>query len=366
MEKKSPIWSFLEALDDFSAPLIDWKNALKEKHDIDKFRYCFLSSSDKFAKSIRCFSPCDKPCPRRVIWDETKHIEAVCEERLNTRELLDEQDILIYRFKESKLHESLAKVFSFSLNERHLSDNRRYYMGEYKPFAGISCPVYMSYCNYTAGMSGMVKNLCLKHDGPFILMSTSRRFLTPDMELCLKKLGAVFISLEDELVIDKQCNISLRRKKEELLAPIIDKEENPSQEFFPTPPDATWENISLHFIDEHTVTIQIGEKSFTKNYFQMGMANALSNAPVDRWKFLLKLAEGNGVYITAGRGLPQSDKKQKQLLCESLAEFFRLKGEAVYWNYERKAYVARFKIRPDTHSTKWKGKRDPESIVLRP
>jgi hypothetical protein len=359
MEKKSPFWSFIEELDDFSAPLIDWKNTLSAKHDINDFRLAFLSSMDEYAKTVRCPAQCDRPCPMRIQHKE-KCIEAVCGENISGNQSLDEHDILVYRLNMSKLHRLLSGAFGIELDERSLNSNRRYYLGEYAPYEGISYPVYVSYCNFRSGMSGMIKYLCAENLGKFILLAASRRFLTPETESLLEEHEVLFVSLEDELIIDRQCNISLRRSREEIFAPLLNKNPSPEIEFFPTTPNATWEDIRIHFLDEHTVTIQIGENIFTRNYFQMGMASSLNNGPLDRWHFLRKFAEGCGACGWNGAQPSPANRKQKQLLCENLSEFFRIPGEPIFWDEGRKAYVTRFRIRPDSHSTEWKGKRKGE------
>ena len=256
------------------------------------------------------------------------------------------------------LHRLLAGAFGIELKERSLNSSRRYYLGEYTPYEKISYPVYVSYCNFRSGMSGMIKYLCAENTGKFILLAASRRFLTPETELLLEEHEVLFVSLEDELIIDRQCNVSLRRSREEIFAPLLNKNPSSNVEFFPTPPDAKWEDIRIHFIDAHTVTIQIGENIFTRNYFQMGMANFLNSGPLNRWRLLKTLAEGYGVCSWDGAQPPPANKKQKQLLCANLSEFFRIPGEPIYWDEERKAYIARFRIRPDSHSTEWKGKKN--------
>ncbi|KKR04382.1 MAG: hypothetical protein UT30_C0008G0004 [Candidatus Uhrbacteria bacterium GW2011_GWF2_39_13] len=361
MEQKSPFGSFLEELEDFRAPLIDWKDAMYGKHDISDFRHAFLSSTDEYAKAIRCPTQCDSPCPMRIQHKE-KSIEAVCGENISNNQPLSEQDILIYRLNVSKLHKIIAMTFGINLNENNLNDKRRYYLGEYTPFAGINYPVYMSYCNFRASMSGMVKYLCSGHHGKFILFSTSRRFLTPETELLLKKREIVFVSLEDELLIDRRCNVSLRRGQEKIFASLLNMPETKTVEFFPTPLNAKWEDLNIHFINEHTVTVQILETKASLNYFEMGMASSLNKGPVDRWTFMLNLAENYGVYGWDGLQASPAIKKQKQLLCENLVKFFRIEGEPIYWDEGRKAYIARFQIRPDTYSTSWKGKGKKLSV----
>jgi hypothetical protein len=351
---KSPFWSFIEELEDFSAPLADWKNTQHGKHDIDAMRHAFLSSTNQYAKTMRCPAKCDRPCPMRVQYKE-RCIEAVCSENLSLNHSLNEHDILIYQLSMSKLHRIIAEAFGFELAPRSLNSKRRYLLGTYIPYTGISYPVYVAYCNFIYGMSGLVKELCTEISGKFILLATSRRYLNPKAEELLDNHGAVFVSLEDELLIDRQCRVTLNREPAEILASLLDENVNISTYIFPTPPGMQWEDLHIHFQDSQTVSIRIGELERTHSCAEMGMANSLNKQPLEKWKYLYELAEGNGMVGWKNPSQINALKMQKKALCEALKAFFRIDDDPIYWDSQRNAYACRFKIRPDTSSTKWKG-----------
>jgi hypothetical protein len=353
---KSPFWSFIEELEDFSAPLADWKNTQHGKHDIDAMRHAFLLSTDQYAKTMRCPAKCDRPCPMRVQYKE-RCIEAVCGENLSCNHSLSEHDILIYQLSINKLHRVITEAFGFELAPQSLNSKRRYLLGKYIPYAGISYPVYMSYCNFVYGMSGLVKELCTEIPTPFILLATSRRHLNPKAEELLDNHGAVFVSLEDELLIDRQCRVTLNREHSEIFASLLDETANVNSYVFPTPPGTQWEDISIHFQDYQTVSIRIRELELTHSCAEMGMVSSLNKQPLEKWKFLYELAENNGMAGWKNPSQINALKMQKKALCEALKAFFRIDGDPIYWDSQHNAYVCRFKIRPDTSSTKWKGKR---------
>jgi hypothetical protein len=353
---KSPFWSFIEELEDFSAPLADWKNTQHGKHDIDALRHAFLASTNQYAKTMRCPAKCDRPCPMRVQYKE-RCIEAVCGENLSLNHSLNEHDILIYQLSMNKLHRTIAEVFGFKLAPQSLNSERRYLLGKYIPYAGVSYPVYMAYCNFVYGMSGLVKELCAEISDTFILLATSRRYLNPKAEELLDNHGAVFVSLEDELLIDRQCRVTLKREPAEIFASLLDKDANVNSYVFPTPTGTQWENLSIHFQDSQTISIRIGELERTHSCAEMGMASSLNKQPLEKWKFLYELAENNGMIGWKNPSQINALKMQKKALCEALKAFFRIEDDPIYWDSQRNAYVCRFKIRPDTSSTKWKGKR---------
>lgn len=354
---KSPFWSFIEELEDFSAPLADWKNTQHGKHDIDAFRHAFLASTNQYAKTMRCPTKCDRPCPMRVQYKE-KCIEAVCGENLSCSHSLNEHDILIYQLNINKLHRIIAEAFGFELAAQNLNSRRRYHLGTYTPYAGVSYPVYMAYCNFVYGMTGLVKELCAEISDTFILLATSKRYLNPKAEELLDNHGAVFVSLEDELLIDRQCRVTLKREPSEIFASLLDETGNVNPYLFPTPIGTQWEDLSIHFQDYQTISIRIGELERTHSCAEMGMVSSLNKQPLEKWKFLYELAENNGMVDWKNPSQINALKMQKKALCEALKEFFRIDGEPIYWDNQRNAYVCRFKIRPDTSSTKWKGNKN--------
>jgi len=55
---------------------------------------------------------------------------------------------------------------------------------------------------------------------------------------------------------------------------------------FVTPPEATWKDGNIQFIDGHSVSIRVKGESGIYNYAQMGMVDKSNDNPTKQWDLL--------------------------------------------------------------------------------
>jgi len=344
---KSGLWNYLEDIMNFSAPLNDWKQAIGGQNDFAAFQAMLLVATGKYADQIACQARCDRTCAMTVFPRDSTRFDAICSlNKFNSREI-NADEVMEYRLDLSRLHQAIAEVLGFQLNA-FPGHPRRYYLGEYIPFQGVSFPVYISYCNLKACLAGMIKELCAGEPKQFVLLATSRRFLTPATEQLLEKREALFLSLEDELVIDRDGKLKTLRNPVELFLPLFQKEKKHKTAFFPTPPGVKWEDVSIRLVNNHTAAVSIRTVRIVVDYAQMGMAKDTPREPRAMWYFLLKLANGKGVYWHENHRKLKALFNRKYELSKALQTFFRIDdGDPIEWDEESKAYFCRFKIRPE-------------------
>lgn len=111
---------------------------------------------------------------------------------------------------------------------------------------------------------------------------------------------------------------------------------------FPTAPGTTWEDITIKFIDGHTVSIKAGSQSNRYSYEAMGMNNRKSSKPNKQWELLIKLAENHGEATFKSDSKLKATKKN---LSKGLKTFFNLKDDP--FKYQKTKYIAIFKIHPE-------------------
>jgi hypothetical protein len=97
--------------------------------------------------------------------------------------------------------------------------------------------------------------------------------------------------------------------------------------FFPTPAGATWRDVSIRFVDGHTIAIRVRSVTGTLNYTQMGMASRRNGRPTKQWELLQAFAENGGSLTWKSRQADRRNQKRKELLAEGLRVFFRIQGE---------------------------------------
>jgi hypothetical protein len=95
----------------------------------------------------------------------------------------------------------------------------------------------------------------------------------------------------------------------------------PSQKF-PLPPGTTWSQISIRFLDGHTVTVTAGSTAGRFNFAEMGMKDARNGNPNAQWRLLEILANSGGRLSWQNRSADSKNKKQVELLSRRLRDFF--------------------------------------------
>jgi hypothetical protein len=134
---------------------------------------------------------------------------------------------------------------------------------------------------------------------------------------------------------------------DDIFANLPRPKENDARLFFPTPPDAIWENVSIRFKDGHTVSIKVKSVGGVFNYTQMGMANKKNGNPTLQWKLLEVFANERGILDWSSDEANPRNQKRRELLAANLREFFRIKGDPFKMTKDGKGWQARFLISPE-------------------
>jgi hypothetical protein len=146
----------------------------------------------------------------------------------------------------------------------------------------------------------------------------------------------------------------------------------------PLPSGVHWDEITIKFNDGHNVTIKYEDKTFRRDYKDMGFEDSRARKPNKQWEFLYLLAENNGE-ISWGKSsfgkradirkieqdfgykfdettsqnkgfsiikIPDKTKKTKQLLSQTLKAVFPIEGDPFFPYKEVKAYKIRLKLIP--------------------
>ena len=117
--------------------------------------------------------------------------------------------------------------------------------------------------------------------------------------------------------------------------------------FFPTPAGATWADLSIRFVDGHSVAVRIGAAGGTYHYTQMGMADGRNARPTKQWELLQALARNRGVLTWKSPDAGRKNKKRRELLARHLKAFFRIDGEPIVATDDGKGWQTIFRIEAD-------------------
>lgn len=118
------------------------------------------------------------------------------------------------------------------------------------------------------------------------------------------------------------------------------------------PPDTKWQDITIRFLNEHEVIVEVKNETHQTNYEVMGFGDAKTKLPNKQWGFLRLLSfKGGELSWENNKDLPvkqiNSIKKQKQLLAEELKAYFQIDEDPFYSYKQEGAYRIKMTLIPE-------------------
>lgn len=350
MKRPHSLWQALERVPGLAAVEAEWKALIGPEYDLARN---LLRPNGNYASSYPCPSNCG--CAHKVVSHSIDDIVAVCRcepKRCETLEL-KRTDIVVYELKCSALGVAIASAFKVVPEDRAtdgLPMTRR--IGTYSPYAGFRFPIYLTIQIEPDEFQQVVKGLVSGEDKPFILLAPTRELCGPECEKLLQKRTASFFSLADLLICKDDGTLAMEKPADEILADfraavLPSLKDTGPMILFPTPPDATWGDVSIKFKDGHTVSIKVGEASGTYNYTQMGMVDERNGNPTKQWKLLESFATAHGKLGWGHPDAARKNQKRRETLAENLRDFFRIEGDPFRWTKDGRAWEAYFTISYD-------------------
>jgi len=111
-----------------------------------------------------------------------------------------------------------------------------------------------------------------------------------------------------------------------------------------------WENITIKFRDRHNVQIVAGENVDTLSYKEMGFEDSRQLKPNHQWILLEQLSKLNGRISWDDNNANTLIKKKKQLLANTLKQYFDISEDPFRPYRKEKAYQIRINLIPETES----------------
>ncbi len=340
--RKAGFWQALEAVPGLAAVDAEWKVRFGSDYGTARD---FLRPNGRLSSSHPCLVQHGCGCEHEVVVHDPEDIVGVCRcDRGCETFTLHRSDIVVYELDRRVLDTALAKVFGLFEETDSATDlpgTTR--IGVYSPYAGYRFPVYLTIQIEPDDFNRILDGLLSRDDNPFILLAPTRNHCSAMAEKRLAAKGSIFIPLSEN--VSRQ--FQLLRSTDDIFANLPRPKENDARLFFPTPPDAIWENVSIRFKDGHTVSIKVKSVGGVFNYTQMGMANKKNGNPTIQWKLFEAFANSKGEIDWKNSHAHPNLKKQKQELANCLKEFFQLENDPIEWDKGSKAYRCRFRILPE-------------------
>jgi hypothetical protein len=336
-------WEALETIDADGAVLTRWQQLLgPELEAVTRY----LRPLSEPAIAWPCLRPGGCGAEHQVITHGCDDHVAVCDPDLVCEPIpLADSDLVLYEADVDKTTRDIATALGIAAYPPMASSSHRVWsIGEYMPTAGFRFPVCFIRAVGGSEFQTSIAYLAADVGTPFIVAAPTRRRLAAASERVLRDHKAIFLSLEEELHLSAEGFVA-RRSIGELFSglgprPAVDDPER--CEFFMTPPRATWPDLQIAFVDNHTVSVRIGEARRVLNYAQMGMADRRTSRPNKQWELLRTFAEEHGLLDWSSRHADRRNQKRRELLGQALQAFFRIDGDP--FTAEGNGWRARFSI----------------------
>ena len=344
-------WRALETVPGLSAVDAEWRMRCGAEYASVK---SFLRPNGKRASSHPCTARPGCGCAHEVVEHGPDDIVAVCWCGRGCQTFpLKGSDIVVYELDRTAI--DLALASAFNLREDPDSETGLYQttrIGVYAPYSGFRFPVYLTIQVEPGDFDHVVDSLLCRTDGPLILLAPTRDLYTTRSERLLTGRKSAFVPLSEEVVIGEGGMIRLLRPLDEVMSMFrkanlpCPKADN-SMVFFPTPPEATWRDVAIRFVDGHTISVQAKAERRVCNYTQMSMANRKNGEPTIQWALLRAIAEERGVLDWDSHQAHRRNQKRREILARNLRNFFHIEDDPFCLTEDGKGWRARFLISPD-------------------
>jgi len=347
---KNP-WPALEAVPGLAAVEAEWRAKFGDGYESAKG---FLRPNGKLASSHPCTVQRGCGCEHDVVIHDPEDIVAVCRCGRGCDTFpLKRSDIVVYELDRAALDGAIVETFKLIKEPDSRTDfHGTTRIGVYSPYAGFRFPVYLTIQLEPADLGGVVDALTGRVDIPFILLAPSRDLCTAQTEKLLADRNSAFIPLSENVAIAENGKLRLLRPLDDILsqfrtANLPSSQDDSSMVFFPTPPDATWGDVSIQFTDGHTVSVKVKSVGGVFHYAQMGMANKKNSKPTVQWELLETFANEHGVLDWSSNKADRKNQKRREILATNLRDFFRIEGDPFRLTDDGKGWQALFLISPD-------------------
>lgn len=212
----STLWTRFDAFGTGRGLLADWHAAFGR--DFDRVK-CWLKPTGQRAQSHPCLRQPPCGCRHHVRWSRAGPI-GVCscgDGECEAFPLVPDQ-ILIYGLDRLRLHGSLRKALALDPADQVPGANP-----EPTPpvglYAALQAPVYLASPESDAELLRDIQRLRIQRPGPFILLTPTRRFHSPETESALERAGGLGLTLAGLVELQPGGDLRLTQPLEPLLAP---------------------------------------------------------------------------------------------------------------------------------------------------
>ncbi|MBU0640955.1 MAG: hypothetical protein KKB50_18995 [Planctomycetes bacterium] len=319
----------LEQVPDLAAVAGEWRSLLGDEYArVGRF----LLPTPRIARSVRGAAP-GRTCTHEIRQWKRQFL-SVCPDGCEPAEVTRDE-VTIHRLDTTALAREIAGAFGLEVVAAGLVPNVAgvWMIGDYVPLAGFRFPVFLTLTGEPETLRSALDGLAAR-GGPFILMAPTRSAFTQVSADVVRQASACFLPLDGLLGDSDNERLALLGglNVESVLAElraahVPQPKDDDGMVFFPTPAGARWQDVSIRFIDRHSVYVTVKGVYRTYHFAQMGMANRKNAKPTVQWELLETFAEGRGLLDWRNRKASRKNQKRRENLAGDLKRFFRIDGD---------------------------------------
>jgi len=332
MQNLARFWRTLESVPGPAAVVAEWRRLLGPEYDLVRG---FLRPCGDLAESYPCPDPKNVGTAHKVVHHGPDEIVGVCPDGCPPTRLT-RADIIVWELDRVALDKAVAEALALHPVPESQADGlpKTTRVGTYVPYADFRFPVFLTVRMEPDEFRQIADALLAYEESPFILLAPTRDLCSAACEGRLKARKCHFLPLSEALALDERGRFALAGNQpiETLLADfraavLPPAEDRSGMIFFPTPPDARWEDVTIRFRDGHTVSVNVGGASQVCHYTKMGMADGRNGNPTKQWDLLRDFAEAHGRFDWSNRKAGRTKQKQRETLADNLRAFLRIEGD---------------------------------------
>ncbi len=337
------LWRALENIQGWAGVRSVWREHMGDEL---QFLEPLLSPIEELAMSV--------PWPgtvegRKVIVHDDDDIVAVDRETSEASPITRE-DIVLWKLAADTLFAGAATALGLAGTPSSVGmGNRLWWLGEFVPVEGERFPVYLATTRDANDLLKSAGHVSALSRRPFLLVTPTRRTVSDAVNGVVEGRGSAWVTLDETLTWKGEGVFDPRRPLADLVRPFMERHvpvtTRSAASRFPTPPGATWEQVSIRFRDGHTVSIAAMGQSGVCGYADLGMSSGKNSTPTKQWDLLRIFAQEGGVLTWGSRKASPKHRKQKQILAASLQQFFGIAGDP--FALEDNGWRARFRVESD-------------------
>lgn len=220
-------------------------------------------------------------------------------------------------------------------------------VGCYYPLESFRFPVVLALKPCSADVEAALQAVAALVDGEFIfLTATPTRFsdrsakLITARRVLARALAKCLVVSDGTLAGSNSWNTDMIAFRDQAVP-----KPGPAKAFFPTPPRARWADVTIRFVDGHTVSVDVAGVKGRYSYVEMEMANRRESRPSKQWDFLYEIAENHGT-IDFDMGNARKNKSWKYELSSDLRSFFHIKDDPFIYDESTGCWQVRFRLIP--------------------